>query len=459
MVLSIMNIKDNKPQEKFDSNIVFRTDLSWEYQQEEEIFQILTFSIGEIFDSFDFNVFIIDEDGIYRYVNSHYLKIVEKTKQQVIWKHLSEVLDPSLIEKYEKWKETLLAKWWRFGNKYKDPQRYTSPNWSPHLFDTKKTLLSEKNMYYKSFKLWGKRMFLGTGIDVIDFENTERDLKCLIEALNISKKKYEDGLKAAQSIQQDSLPSLEYITECFPQHSLVYYPKHIVSWDFYWISKIGEEFITAIGDCTWHGMSWAMMSISAIWSLNEIVKIKSIHDPIEILKELDKKMERDFNAKQKILQKEGKINLDNLDISLCRIDPINKKLILSLVNSKAYLWKNNNLIELWTHIKWSESTYNITEEDSILYSKWKSLQTYYLPIDEWDILYMFTDGYKDQFGSDKKKDVNPERFWKLRFKKLIENIAHLPLQDQNIIIKEDINNWKWVNNQTDDITVFGIKLL
>lgn len=463
--------------EKFSDSIVFRPELSWEYQQKEDIFNILSSSIGEIFDWFDFNVFIIDEDGIYRYVNKHYLKIVEKTRNQVIWKHLSEVLDSSLIEKYEKWKETLLAQWWRFWKKYKDPQRYTSPDGSTHLFDTKKSLLSLENMYYKSLKLWWKRVFLGTWVDIIDFENSEKDLKCMIDALNIAKnklennekelkctinalhasqKRYEDGLKTAQYVQRESLPSLEYITECFPEYSLIYYPKHIVSWDFYWVNKINNGFITAVWDCTWHGMSWAMMTISAIGALNEIIKIKGIYDPIEILKELDKKMERDFNTKQKVLEKEWKINLDNLDISICYIDPINKKLTLSLVNSNAYIIKNKILKELsWRHrFQWLSEI-----EQDPLHSKGKMYQTHCLPIEEWDILYLFTDWYRDQFGTYNHKEQILEKFWKLRFKKLLEDISHFSLKEQNTIIKENIDNWKWTNNQTDDITVFWIKLL
>lgn len=424
---------------------------------EQKLFTILSSSIEPIFDYFDFNLFIIDEDWYFRFVNNHYCDIVGKSKNEIINKHISEILTNSTVQRYLLEREIVLSSGIKYGEKYKDTQPYTDHKGNPHLFLTKKTLVDPENIFFQSFKLWEKRMFLGTGIDIIDFENTEKDLKCLIEALNFSKKKYEDGLRAAQYIQQDTLPSLEYISESFPHHALLYLPKHIVSGDFYRAHKIWQESIVAIGDCTWHGMSWAMMSISAIGALNDIVKTKNIYEPAQILKELDKKMARDFNTKQDLPQKLDTVNLDNLDISLCRIDPINKQLTLSLVNTEAYLLKNNQLIELRTDYTWIVRWQDISNDD--LCSKSKILQTYYLPIEPWDVLYLFTDGYKDQFWGNTNKECSPEKFWKVRFKKFIEEIAYLPLSEQNDLIKKNIHNWIGTNNQTDDITVFWIQLL
>ncbi len=441
----------NKETNKFDINdIVFRNNLSFEKPHEQEIFDILKKTFEEIFDMFDINIFVIDELWYYHFVNNNYCKVANKSKKDIIWKHVSEVLSESEAKRYFISKDILLAKDVKYRWKYKESQPYVNPNGEAFLFDTKKFQLN--NMYSQSFNTWNTRLFLGVWIDVIDLEYREEDLKNLIERINKLNKNHQDSLNHAWRIQEASLPSKEYVRSCFPESFVVYRPKNTVSGDFYWIHKTEHELIAAVGDCTGHGMSWTLLSMLGIAALNDIIKGNKIYEPSKILEELDTRISRDLNSKPGIPEKCENPPLDGIDISLCSIDPINKILTLSLASSIAYLIKKHQIIEL----KWDMFPVGCTPLFSDIHKK--NFQSFYLPIEEWDILYLFTDWYTSQFWGNKDTASVPEKFLRRRFRDIIEKIYHLPFNQQKDIIEQTFKDRKWSNNQVDDILVFWTKL-
>jgi len=146
--------------ENINKDILFRKDISCEEEKKKEIFDILSKTLEDIFDMFDFNVFVIDEDWIFRFVNEYYAAVAGKPKWEIIGKHVSILLPDSLKEKYQTWRDSLLKS--KYGEKYKDTQAFISPDNTEHLFNTKKTLLPHGNNYYQSFSLWWKQLFFGT---------------------------------------------------------------------------------------------------------------------------------------------------------------------------------------------------------------------------------------------------------------------------------------------------------
>lgn len=256
----------------------------------------------------------------------------------------------------------------------------------------------------------------------------------------ISKKNEEitADLRYSQRIQEAILPGDEFIREILPQHFIVNIPKNIVSGDFYWLEKTNNKVILAVADCTGHGVSGALMHMMGIIFLNEIVKKKQIKEPGEIMGELR-------NYIMSSLHQTGKFGetQDGMDLTLCTIDFDTYKLQFVGANNPLYIINNKGL----TEIKGDRMPVGI----NINYDK--PFTTHEIELQRGDTLYMFTDGYADQFGGLKGK-----KFRYKYFKELLIGINGSSLQKQKDIIEQTFYKWKGEHEQVDDVLIMGVKI-
>lgn len=246
-----------------------------------------------------------------------------------------------------------------------------------------------------------------------------------------------DSINYALRIQKSILPSTKLITEIFPESFIYYQPRDIVSGDFYWYEKIGDKFIIACADCTGHGVPGAFMSMISSTLLKEIAHQNKITDPAEFLFKLD-------DLLMKTLKKTGETSInDGLDLSLCVFDLKTNHLSFSGAFRPILLYKNNELTRLKTF------PYSIGGGDFIN-KEFKSID---IQLEVGDIVYLFTDGYPDQFGGEKGK-----KLYLKGFENLIKTSVNEKMDEQSIILEKFFTEWKAERNQIDDVLVMGIKI-
>ncbi len=250
----------------------------------------------------------------------------------------------------------------------------------------------------------------------------------------------ESSLNYAKTIQNSMLPSVETLKKEF-NTELVFFPRDIVSGDFYWTANIfnKRKFLTAI-DCTGHGVPGAFLSFVGSKSLDEIVHGKQIFSPKNILSALDENV-------IKILNQKKSNNRDGMDVSMCAIEETKNgkiKVLFSGAKLPLFYYKKNE--KTVKHIKGSRKAIGGGYYDKL------DFEEHELLLDKGDILYIATDGYIDQNSKEYK------RFGTERFIGMIEEIAKYPISKQKTFIKQIFNKFKNNNLQRDDVTVLITEL-
>jgi len=252
------------------------------------------------------------------------------------------------------------------------------------------------------------------------------------EELAQKNKDITDSIQYAKRIQFAILPPEIPFENTF----ILFKPKDIVSGDFYWLlEKDGLEFIAAV-DCTGHGVPGAFMSIIGHNMLNKIVKEYSITKPADILRRLDREVTRTLH-----LQEETVTILDGMDMTLISYQRDKKLLEFAGALNSIYLIREGELQEI------KGSRYSIGRTDVI---EDKVFTNHEISIRDKDMIYMFSDGYADQFGGprDKKFKSGP-------VKDLLQEIHPKPIEAQRDILNETIESWRGNIKQVDDILVIG----
>ncbi len=257
--------------------------------------------------------------------------------------------------------------------------------------------------------------------------------------LELRDKNITDSLIYAQRIQEALLPSEEYFRSHFTDSFIFFKPKDIVSGDFFWIGEKGDKVFVVAADCTGHGVPGALMSMIGLEIIEKTINDDNIELPSQILDVLNKGLEKTFSREKNI----GTIIRDGMDIGLCVIDKKKRKLVYSGSFFPLYLIRNDSIIE----IKGDKVIIGMNP-DRIPYNDNE------IDLKEDDILYIFSDGYVDQFGGTENK-----KFMYRRFRYLLLTIHHFPLNDQKAILDENIKTWTGKNEQVDDIMVIGFRPL
>jgi serine phosphatase RsbU (regulator of sigma subunit)/ligand-binding sensor domain-containing protein len=248
-----------------------------------------------------------------------------------------------------------------------------------------------------------------------------------------------DSIKYASRIQEAILPSRVAIAQAFPQSFVLYKPKDIVSGDFYWFAEESGWRLIAAVDCTGHGIPGAFMSVLGSSLLNQIVSEKHITDPGTILNRLNELVRE--NLHQVDAKSESK---DGMDLMLLAFPSEADRVLYSGANNPLYLIRGGELTEFKAH------KYPIgggQYED-------RHFETSELPLEDGDVLYIFSDGYADQFGG-----PNRRKFMYGKFKKFLVEIHKRSMAEQRDILDQTIDAWRAESQveQIDDILVIGLR--
>ncbi len=271
-------------------------------------------------------------------------------------------------------------------------------------------------------------------------ELTMKEMEVQREELLLKNKSITDSINYAKRIQEALIPSEHHFKKILPESFILYMPKDIVSGDFYWINETKNRIFVAAIDCTGHGVPGAFMSIIGVELLRNIINVMGINDPAEILNLLDQGIRDTFSKSVNDMAPNVK---DGMDVSFCVIDKENRTLQFAGAFSNLYLIRENNLKE----IKGQRYTvgFSYETEKPQFFSHTESLEPD-------DMIYMFTDGYADQFGGPEGK-----KYKFRRFRHLLLNVHKYTLDVQRKLLIGSINEWKGDMEQVDDILIIGIK--
>jgi len=264
-----------------------------------------------------------------------------------------------------------------------------------------------------------------------DLATSQRDM------ISQQKKEIEDSILYAQRIQKSLLPATSLLTELLPEHFIFFKPRDIVSGDFYWANFIHDKLIITAADCTGHGVPGAFMSMLGIAFLNEIANKQEHMDANLILDQLRNEIIQALG--QKGAEGESK---DGMDMALIIVDQENNTIQFAGANNSLYLIRNKELTE--------------TKGDKMpvaIHETMRPFTRHTVPLEEGDSVYIFSDGYADQFGGPKGK-----KFLYKKFKNLLSDISDKSMAEQNLILEQTMADWQGNEDQIDDMVIIGIRI-
>ncbi len=253
------------------------------------------------------------------------------------------------------------------------------------------------------------------------------------------KKHIEDSIHYAKRIQNAILPPDDYVNSQLKDSFILYRPKDIVSGDFYWLTHNDEKTYIAAVDCTGHGVPGAFMSIVGNNQLNHAVNVVGATTTDGILNALNEGVTKAL--RQTRLSSSVK---DGMDIALLSIDHDRRKVSFSGAYNPLYMVRNEELIQI------KSDKFPI---GSFMGEKLKKFSRTDLEVQKGDVLYIFSDGYADQFGGPKER-----KFMIKKFRELLLKVYQEPMQDQKEILNQILEDWRGEVPQVDDILVIGVKI-
>jgi serine phosphatase RsbU (regulator of sigma subunit) len=254
----------------------------------------------------------------------------------------------------------------------------------------------------------------------------------------IAEKKLEidNSIQYAKGIQQAILPNIHELTTHCPQSFVYYKPKDVVSGDFYWFGKVEEDFYCVAADCTGHGVPGALMSIIGIDKIVQAVFEKKISAPGEILSFLNSQI------KQVLKQHSDKSKqMDGMDLALLKFNESLTEVEYSGANRPLIMVRNKTIVEYKAD---KLAIAGFTSND-------QQFNTTKISLQKNDSLFIFTDGYADQFGGDDGK-----KFMSKNLKELLVSISELSSKEQEEKISTAFTDWKKSYEQVDDVLIIGI---
>ncbi|HEC44377.1 MAG TPA: tetratricopeptide repeat protein [Bacteroides sp.] len=251
------------------------------------------------------------------------------------------------------------------------------------------------------------------------------------------KQEITDSIQYASRIQNAILPPDSMLSK-LQEHFILYKPRDIVSGDYYWMTLKDNKTIVAVADCTGHGVPGAFMSMLGISFMNEIVNKSDETQANEIMNQLRGNVISSLGQ----TGEEGEAQ-DGMDMALCVIDTNAMKIQYSGAYNPLYIIRNNELLEF----KPDKMPIGIYMEKSDPFSN------HDIDVEIGDAIYMFSDGYVDQFGGARQK-----KFMTKNFKELLLRINKKPMKEQRDILDNTIQEWMGAVEQIDDILVLGLRI-
>ncbi len=274
-------------------------------------------------------------------------------------------------------------------------------------------------------------------------KKTNRILNYQNEEITEQRQKIISSINYAKKIQSSILLPEESIQKHLPDSFIYLRPKDIVSGDFYWFDEVDGQIMIATVDCTGHGVPGAFMSLIANSKLNKVVNELGFRDPGTILNKVHEEILHSLNHH---VQK--KTTHDGMDMSLCVIDQATKKIRYAGARNPITLIKNGAAEEYKVdNLSIGGSFFDNLHKNSVGFS------TREIAFDSGSFLFMYTDGFMDQFGGENNKKLN-----KSRFKELLISVSSRNMEQAKSAFDKALTQWRGQNNQVDDILIIGARL-
>jgi serine phosphatase RsbU (regulator of sigma subunit) len=265
-------------------------------------------------------------------------------------------------------------------------------------------------------------------------EEVERQSRKVVELY----KNVTDSIRYAKRLQESILPPDKRIRELLPDSFVYYRPKDIVSGDFYWFDRVEDRLMFAAVDCTGHGVPGAFMSLVGYNGLNQAIREHGRSRPSEILRELNRIA---FDALHK--DREQALVRDGMDMALCSYDPSRMVLEYAGANCPLYLVRNGEVLQFAP----DKNAIGSFELNGF------SFTDHRIRLEQGDMIYVFSDGYADQFGGPKGK-----KYLYRRFRELLVSVSLEPTVVQRERIHAEFSTWRGAHEQVDDILVIGVRV-
>ena len=289
-----------------------------------------------------------------------------------------------------------------------------------------------------------------------EIESQRDEIEAQRDLLFIQKKEITDSIGYAQRIQTAILPHSSYLDRIIPEYFVLYKPRDIVSGDFYWIKEVGSSLVIVVADCTGHGVPGAFMSMLGITLLNELFVEGEQNQPAGILEQLRSKVKA-------MLVQEGHITdqKDGMDMAMAVINRETKELQFAGAYNPLYLVRDRKEFNgkepgeetafpgngsLLFELKGDRQPIGIHWEET-------GFRNQVVELREKDTVYVFSDGYLDQYGGERRK-----KFKSRQFKELLLRIHSEPMEKQKQILDRTFETWRGNIEQIDDICVVGIRI-
>ncbi len=258
---------------------------------------------------------------------------------------------------------------------------------------------------------------------------------------NLEKKNQDliDGLYYAAFVQQGLMPQERHFKKLNYPYFVYYNPLQIIGGDFFWVGRKGDWDLMAVGDCTGHGVSGAMLSTLAIGFLNYLIFSKKLHNVGDVVAELDKKWLETFNKAEDT----ETVNNDWLEISLIAYNKKTRQLQFAGAMG-SILVINDNEIQKLSGNSFPVGGWQI--EKNRVYTTQK------IDLHPNTKVYLYSDGFKDQFGG-----INNKRLGSNSFSKLLHSISKFNLNSQREELENNFLMWKGEYEQTDDVCVVALE--
>jgi serine phosphatase RsbU (regulator of sigma subunit) len=269
---------------------------------------------------------------------------------------------------------------------------------------------------------------------IMDQKTEVENQKALVEEQN---REILDSIEYAKRIQAAILPPPAEVKEMLKDSFVVYMPKDIVAGDFYWMDSLGEEIYFAACDCTGHGVPGAMVSVVCNYVLNASINEFSIRDPGAIFDKARELLIANFAKSDEDVK-------DGMDASLCALNISERKLKWCGANNPIWIYRSDE--KVMEEIKPDKQPIGKGYE-------MKPFTTHQLDLKAGDVIYIFTDGYADQFGGEKNKKLT-----RSRFRDLLLRIAELPMVVQREKLISFHHEYRGKQEQVDDICVIGVRV-
>lgn len=248
----------------------------------------------------------------------------------------------------------------------------------------------------------------------------------------------QDSIRYAKRIQKAVMPKEECLQHYFSDSVLFLKPKDMVSGDFFFVKEVNDLIVLAVADCTGHGVPGGFMSMLSTTLLNEIVLKAEVCKPATILEEMRLKIKETLHQTDEKLGRK-----DGVDIALCTINKKENTLHFSGANRPIFIIRNGEI-----------KTYQPVKNPIGIYVKEKPFTEVQIEIEKGDEIYLFSDGFPDQFGGEYGDKLKNKRF-----KKLLTDASQLPGAEQKLFFSNFLKEWQGdTYSQVDDILVLGVRI-